>query len=114
MSRAYTAEEARDMFLSAARMLAHYWATTPQGGTTQERCEGVVFSLLNCIDGTSGSFPCALDLTLRPHPDDKAFHIAEDESYFEPGMVINDAMLHELFYDPASIKAAQPDQGAIR
>ncbi len=106
MSRAYTAEEVRAMFIGAARAMASYWATAPDAGTVQERCEGVAFSLLNCIDGTSGSFPCALDLVLSPHPDDKAFHIDEGENYFEPGMVINDAMLHEMFYDRAALQAS--------
>lgn len=93
--RAYTEEEARDIFLERVRHLSEYWAEVPDK-TPRERCDGLVFSILNVFDGTSGWHP-ALNISLSPHPDDMHFHQTEGSNWYEPGMVINDCMLHELF-----------------
>jgi hypothetical protein len=54
--------------------------------------------MLNIIDGMSGGFPAAINLTMEPHPDDKEYCISNDENWVEPGQVINDdVMLHEIF-----------------
>ena len=96
--RAYTKEEVRDMFMDKVRSTAQYWATIPEGGTIQERCEGTAFSILNIFDGTTMDLP-GFDIVARPHPEDKQYCIDEGENYFEDGTVINDdCMLHELFY----------------
>jgi hypothetical protein len=47
-----SAEEARDEFLNHLAKVAKYWARLPDL-TPQERCDGVVFSILNMFDGTS-------------------------------------------------------------
>jgi hypothetical protein len=95
-SRAYTAEEAREMFLNQVRAYAEYWAELP-GKTDKERCDGLAFSLMNIFDGTSAGLP-ALDIVARPHPADKPYHIDEGTNYFEDGTVLNNCMLHELYY----------------
>ena len=97
MSREYTEQEVREMFLDACQQLASYWANLP-GKTATERCEGVLFSVMNIFDGTSGSFPAAIDLVVRPHPDDKQFYIDNGDNYIPDGTVINDCMLHELIF----------------
>jgi hypothetical protein len=98
MTEQYTKEEMREMFLEQARALAFYWSR--QNGHPIDLIEGAMFSLLNVFDGMSGGFPCAIDLVLRPHPDDKEFHISEGEKWVEDGMCINDdVMLHEMFYE---------------
>lgn len=98
--QAYTKNEMRDMLMEHIRFLAHYWATQVEAGrTVQERIDGFAHSLLTTMDGCSGSFPCAIDLVLRPNADDKAFHIAEGERWVEDGMVINDdCHLHSLLF----------------
>lgn len=97
-SRAYTAEEVRSQLLKGFQEIAEYWSR--QEGTDLNKCEGVVFSILNVIDGTSSALPVALNLQLAPHPSDAAYHIQEGEDYYEPGMVINeDVMLHEIRKD---------------
>lgn len=96
MSRAYTPEEVREMFLCQVKILASYWSTV-ECETDLEKLEGLAFSLLNLFDGTSAALP-AMDLVLRPHPEDKAFCEADGNNYFEDGQVINDCYLHELFY----------------
>ncbi len=94
--RAFTAEEVRQEFLDEIRGLAAYWETCPSLGGLKGRLEGLAFSILNIFDGTS-NFP-AVDLVLKPHPDDKEFHRAEGEDWYEPGMMFNDCHLHEMFY----------------
>lgn len=96
MSKPITKEESRQMFLSAVSDACWYWSQL-EDRTEKERLDGLAFSLLNIFDGTS-SFPCAIDLVLRPHPDDKDFLIAEGTDYIEDGLVINDDVyLHDLW-----------------
>lgn len=88
-------EKAREMFLDQVRFLCHYWAD--QNGGKLEACEGLAFSIMNIFDGSSGGFPAAIDLVLRPHPDDKDFNIGEGEDWIVDGQVINDdCHLHEM------------------
>lgn len=95
--RAYTKEEVREDFLYTIRSLPKYWANVDNGYTTEEKIEGAFHSFLSLLDGCS-SFPC-FDIVLRPHPDDKDFHIGEGSNYYEDGMAINDdCLLHKLFY----------------
>ena len=101
MSRVKTAEEVRGEFLDAVRGAAAYWAAqhNVSRDSVREVCDGLAFSILNIIDGMSGSFGCAIDLTLAPHPEDKQYHRENDEDWCEEGMVINaDCMLHEFYY----------------
>lgn len=96
MSRAYTEEEVRGEFLDHIRHLISYWESEERAPTSKEKLEGLVFSILNIFDGSTG-LP-AFDISCAPHPDDKQYHIDEDSNYYEPGMVINDCMLHEMIF----------------
>lgn len=97
VSQAYSKEQVREGFLEQLRFLAKYWSKV-EGQSDLEKIEGAIFSVLNIIDGTGSPF-ISMDLVLRPHPDDKQYHIDNEEPYFENGMVINDdAYLHDLFY----------------
>lgn len=93
MSRPFTEKEVRSVFLDQVRCLVQYWSE--QEGSKEDCCQGVAFSIMNIFDGCSGGLP-AFDIIVRPHPDDKQFHIDEDENYFEDGMLVNDCMLHEI------------------
>ena len=96
MPQEITKEEMRSNFLHAVNEVVEYWANL-SGQSDLERCEGTAFSIMNIIDGTSGSFSCGIDLVLKPHPDDKQFSIDEGEDYIVDGMVINDDVyLHEI------------------
>jgi hypothetical protein len=75
--------------------MAEYWASLTYK-TPEERCKGLVFSILVVLDGGNAGFP-ALDISLSPHPDDKQFHIDQGDNWFESGMIINDCQLHELY-----------------
>jgi hypothetical protein len=98
MTKAYTKEEMRQMFLDQCRATAFFWSRV-EDRTPREMCDGVVFSMLNIIDGTSGGFPAAISLQMEPHPDDKQYNIDNGEQWVEDGQIINDdVMLHDLYY----------------
>ena len=86
----------RKELLDNIRNNVRYWAELPDM-TAQERCDGVAFSILNIFDGTAMNLP-AMNIALDPHEDDKAVNQNEGENWYEPGMVINDCMLHEMYY----------------
>jgi len=95
VSQPISEEKAREKFFQELQNCADYWAELPDK-TPAQRCDGLVFSILNIFDGTSMGFP-SLDLVLAPHEDDVKEHIASGQEFYEPGMIINDCMLHELW-----------------
>jgi hypothetical protein len=98
MTKAYTKEEMREMFIAQCRAAAFFWSRV-EDRTPREMCDGVVFSILNIIDGTSCGFPAAISLQMEPHRDDKQYNIDNDENWVEPGQIINDdVMLHDQYY----------------
>jgi hypothetical protein len=105
MSNEITKAQAQERFLSLVRGVAQTWAGL-EVSSELERCNGVVLSILNIIDGTTGVFP-ALDLVVRPHPTDKAHRIGNGQNYYPDGLAINDdRVLHELFH-------GSPDEAAM-
>lgn len=105
MSRAYTAEELREILLAHVRKMAHYWSKLPDL-TPLERCYGTAFSILAALDGSAGSVPFSVDLVASVHPDDKQYRIDEGDNWVEPGTVLNvDCHLHDLFYKPEEKKS---------
>ena len=95
MSRAYTPEEVRDMFLQHVKQIVTYWATLEGSHSIEDRCDGVAFSILSTLDGASPGLP-ALDLIPSPHPEDRAYHKQNGENYFVK-KVINNCQLHEHY-----------------
>lgn len=97
MSKAKTKEEVRKEFLDQIHWLVRFWATDKDEMTILERCDGVAFSILTIIDGSSMMLP-AFNLSTCPNPEDKQFHIQEGSDYYENGMIINDdVMLHDEY-----------------
>lgn len=94
--RAHTAEEARHQLMRHLAYMALYWAKLDK--TPLEKCNGLVFSILNIFDGCAAGFP-AINLSLAPHESDKEFHRSEGENWFEPGQIINETMLHEMWHE---------------
>lgn len=67
--------------------------------SVEDRILGFIHSLLAQIDGEGMTMP-AIDLVLRPHPDDREFHIKEGENWYRNGMAINaNTYLHERLYE---------------
>jgi hypothetical protein len=104
--RAYTPEEARDLFLEHIRCMVDYWATV-KGRTEKEKLSGLAFSILVTLDGGTNlpafdAIPvrtgkgCHFDIVPCPHPTDKDYCKDNGENWFEP--VPLPGTLHELFY----------------
>lgn len=124
MSRQYTQEECRRMFLEHVAAIAEHWIVgdTPQdivesqGLTTEVRrrrwaVEGVVHSLLCLFDGASGFMP-AFDIYPAPHPEDEAYHKEEDSNWWPSGTDVSingDDSLHDLW---SALHRARLDQEA--
>lgn len=97
MSRAYTPEEARQQVYEHLRLMAKYWADLP-GLSAHARTDGMAFSILSMLDGST-NLP-VMDVVIRSTDEDKAYHVANGENFYEDGTVINeDVMLHEHYYD---------------
>jgi hypothetical protein len=101
--RAYTSAELRDMFLHEVRTIATYWARLPARDpadgkpmTVEDRCNGVAFSILATLDGSTIGIP-GIDLVFQPHEEDKEYHIKNGANWIEPGSVVS-TMLHEHFH----------------
>lgn len=100
-SRAYTEEEIRDQFLRHVRTLSRYWAgldgsNVEEDRSTEDRLDGLAFSILAAIDGSSTWLP-GFKLIPNPHPDDKAYHKERDENYYPDDVDIAGG-LHELWH----------------
>lgn len=102
MSDYYSEEEMRAVFIESSKQIAAYWAGI-DGISKRDVADGVLHSMLCILDGVSGSFPCAVDLVMRPHPDDKQFRIDNGEKYVVDGQVINNCYLHEIIYDDGKL-----------
>lgn len=93
--RAFTKEEVRLKFLKHLRAIAMHWAQS--GSSKEDATDGLVFSILATIDGSSMALP-GMCISVEPHPDDEEFCKGEGENWFEQGMVFNDdACLHEMW-----------------
>lgn len=101
-ARPFTVEEMRDAFLGTLRAYARYWGSLVDQ-TIDERLDGLAFSFLNMLDGTSMSLP-AFDLVPHPHPDDEAFLRDEGLNWWTTEPINGDVMLHELFVKPRAGK----------
>ena len=92
---AYTPEEVRKMFLDQLRATKEYWLNETRVETESERMDGLVFSILNIIDGST-NLP-AFDLIPSPHEGDKDYLTSIGEKHFTKE-VINNCQLHERWY----------------
>ena len=98
MAKAKTKEQVRADLLDTIRSYAEYWDKVDRK-TSIEKLHGLAFSILGIFDGTTPGLP-ALDIVLRPHPDDKEYQKDQDEDWFEDGMVINDDVhLHDKYHN---------------
>lgn len=114
-SREYTQEEIRKKFLKHLSMMVDYWADIPSKDpclpdlpekTTRDRLEGLAFSFLTMLDGSSMNLP-AMEIVLTPHPEDKAYaKEVGDNWYPQPAEKFEDcitvhggSMLHEMWND---------------
>jgi hypothetical protein len=101
--RAYTPEEVREKLLNHFCHLISYWngegdSNVSPNKTSREKMEGLVFSILACLDGCNGDFP-AFNLSPAPHSTDKDFYKKNNENWYDSNIIINEVSLHELWHD---------------
>ena len=92
--REYTAEEIQEKFFSQLYVMIKYWERIEQENY-KDKLEGLVFSILNILDGGSLGFPRVL-LVPYPHPEDKEFHISEGENWFPQNTEVDKLAVGEL------------------
>jgi hypothetical protein len=95
--RAYTEGEVRAMFIYRMRDIAKYWAESSRNQTVEDRCSGVVFSILALLDGVNGGLP-GFKLIPCPHESDEEYLKQRGENWF-PDDVDIAGELHDMFYD---------------
>ena len=106
MSRAYTKEEIKEMFLKDCYNKAKFWANVDDPNmSVEDKCMGVVHSILNIIDGTSGNTDCGFLLIPVTHETDMPYAIEQGRNYFPPqtkeqedGDIAGDDYLHHDFH----------------
>lgn len=97
-ARPLTAEEMREKFLATLRGYVAYWSiASVHTDTLEGRLNGLAFSFLNMLDGTSVALP-AFNLVPQPHPDDAEFLRGEGENWWVSEPINDEVMLHELWY----------------
>lgn len=92
MSRAYTYEEMRKMFLDNVAGIVKYWETVEFPGGSREG--GVAFSILTLLDGCGGT--PGFDLIPSPHPEDEDYCKSIGENFWVPKN-LSDGGLHEQY-----------------
>lgn len=88
MPRPHTAEEVRSEFLDHVAAMVRYWDELPDidratGNVLDQRgrIEGIAFTILSALDGSSMALP-AFVVAPCPHPEDKADCIANGSNYY--------------------------------
>ena len=79
--REKTNEEVRKEFLEYLSSLVTYWANEKRKPLAKDKLDGLVFSILNIIDGTASDLP-AFNLSVSPHEDDKEFNESHGENWY--------------------------------
>lgn len=98
LSREYTKDEIRQQFLAHIHTLVDYWDRQVPDYTCRQKLDGLAFSILAMLDGTS-ELP-AFIVAPSPHPDNKAFCQGEGENWYQENQDVQDNIsgtLHILF-----------------
>lgn len=104
MAKQKTTEEIREEFVKHVWNMIAYWDQQVGGeADTRRKMEGLAFSILSTLDGSSASLPGFI-VAPHPHEDDKEYMIQNGEDYYpynDSDDVVSDigGSLHEVFYD---------------
>lgn len=103
MTKEKTTDEIREEFLAHVWHLVDYWGNLNNGeNEKQDALEGLAFSILSTLDGSSAALPGFI-VAPMPHETDKEYHMQNGEDYYpynDVDTVKADiaGSLHELFY----------------
>lgn len=91
--RAMTKAEMLDVLMGGIRDAVEYWSSLPDveiqrgrppmdaAGLVRERCDGVAFSILTLLDGSTLAAP-AFSVVPRPHAEDADYHEEHAENWW--------------------------------
>lgn len=100
MSREYTQEEIKKMFLEHIRSLISYWINESRTPDLQGKMNGLAFSILSFLDGESLVAPKFI-VCPDPHEDDKEYNKAQGNNWYPQvteNVVDIAGSLHDGFY----------------
>jgi len=95
MSRAYTTEEVRTMFLEHIAAIVHWWDRETRATTSREKLEGLAFSIMCALDGCSVGLPAFAIIPL-PASEDKSYCIENDENWFPEITELSDVEKNDI------------------
>lgn len=93
-----TVEEARHLFLTHVAVLVDYWEKESRVKTSQEKLEGLAFSLLTMLDGGSAGLP-GYQIIPRSYQQDVEYAKEQGYDYYPENIdITQDQALHEEIY----------------
>jgi hypothetical protein len=100
MSKEKTVDQIRDEFLTHVEHLVEYWDKNTKD--KREAMEGLAFSIMSTLDGSSMALPAFL-VAPFPHESDKEYHIENESDYYpynDESKINGDiaGCLHELIF----------------
>jgi len=95
MARELTKKEVRKRFLEQIRVYVDYWEHEPRTPDIHGKLDGLVFSILNILDGTT-NLPGFAVIPV-PHETDKDYRIERGEDWYPPDNLPDDAC--DIVYD---------------
>lgn len=95
--RELTCREAQERFIKSLMRIALEWHGH-ENKTEWEKMEGMLFSILSMIDGSSCAEP-GFDLIASQSEEDIAYHAEHGEDWYPVDEAFNDIPLHEIFHD---------------
>lgn len=94
-TREYTEEEVRELLLGHISNLVDYWLNDSRAESTEAKMEGLAFSILSALDGSSMALPGFLVAPL-PCEEDKEFHREQGENWFPENHEVADQVKADL------------------
>ena len=100
-SRAYTAEEVQDKFLTEVEHAVSYWSNSNPEMELDERLQGLTYSIMSLIDGSHMELP-GFKLIPSIHPADKQQALDMGLDYYEEVDIAG--TLHEVIFQERDVK----------
>ena len=102
-SRVYTEQEVRNLVLDHVWVLVNHWDRDSRVTDTREKLQGLAFSMLAMLDGSSVGLPKFI-VAPDPHETDQAYHTDQGSNFFQPNHESEvecdiSGGLHEEFYN---------------
>lgn len=110
-SKEITKEEARYLFMKHISSLVDYWHKDTRETDPLRKLEGLAFSILSTIDGSSVGLPMYQLVPSPASEDDIQYAKEHGFDYYpkEPMDITDDQALHEIFYEYRRNEVERPE-----